>query len=349
MILIFVTKGDSIGGAQVFVKDLAKVLKENEKCVAVCSGAGNQFSAILKHEKIKHLQINKVESFFGVILGLFKFFKIIKNNQISRIYANSTYAIIYARLCKLIFKGLDIRIIHHGLYYRSTNNRVVLSFVRLFELLTYKIVDYTYFVSKTDETNYKKFLNVDFQSRVIYNGIEPISNFKKPTINKIFKVVTIARHSNQKDYKGMFKAIQNINNLELISIGDGPLFNQNKELVKKMKIENKVKLIGYNQNPSDFLKTANAFLLLSNWEGLPISIIEAMNHGLPIIASEVGGVGELISNGLNGYLVSSWIEAKTKLELIQNSSEIDYYNMSTKSREVFLEKFNSEKNYLGYI
>lgn len=349
MILIFVTKGDSIGGAQVFVKDLAKVLKENEKCVAVCSGSGDQFSAILKHEKIKHFQIKKAESFFGVILGLLSFVKIIKNNEISRIYANSTYAIIYSRLCKLIFKGLEIRIIHHGLYYNSTKNRVVLSFVKLFELLTYKIADCTYFVSKTDETNYKNFLNVNFQSRVIYNGVKPISNFKKPTINKIFKVVTVARHSDQKDYVGMFKAIQNINNIELISIGDGPLFNQNKELVKKMKIENKVKLIGYNQNPSDFLKTANVFLLLSNWEGLPISIIEAMNHGLPIIASEVGGVGELISNGLNGYLVSSWIEAKTKLELIQNSSEIDYNNMSTKSREIFLEKFNSEKNYLAYL
>lgn len=349
MILIFVTKGDSIGGAQVFVKDLAKVLKENKQCVAVCSGVGNQFSAILKHEKIKHFQINKAESFFGVIIGLLRFVKIIKNNQISRIYANSTYAIIYSRLCKLIFKGLDIRIIHHGLYYNSTKNRVVLSFVKVYELLTYKIANYTYFVSKTDENNYKKFLNVNFQSRVIYNGIKPSSNFKKPTINKIFKVVTIARHSNQKDYKGMFKAIQNINDIELISIGDGPLLNENRELVNKMNIQNKVKFIGYNQNPSDFLKTANVFLLLSNWEGLPISIIEAMSHGLPIIASEVGGVGELISNGSNGYLVSSWLEAKTKLELIQNFSELDYYNMSKKSREIFLEKFNSEKNYLEYL
>lgn len=349
MILIFVTKGDSIGGAQVFVKDLAKVLKENKKCVAVCSGAGNQFSAILKNEKIKHFQINKVESFFGVILGLLKFIKIIKNNQISRVYANSTYAIIYSRICKLIFKSLDIRIIHHGLYYNSTKNRILLCFVKLFELLTYKLVDYTYFVSKTDEINYKNFLSVEFKSRVVYNGIKPTSNFKKPTINKIFKVVTIARHSNQKDYLGMFKAIQNINNIELISIGDGPLLYENRELVNKMDISNKVKFIGYNQNPSDFLKTANVFLLLSNWEGLPISIIEAMNHGLPIIASEVGGVGELISNGSNGYLVSSWSEAKTKLELIQNFSELDYYNMSTKSREIFLEKFNSEKNYLEYL
>lgn len=349
MILIFVTKGDSIGGAQIFVKDLAKVFKKNGENVAVCSGAGNQLSAILNYEKIEHFQINKAESLVHVIHGLFKFIKIIKNNQISRVYANSTYAIIYSRLCKLIFKSLDVRIIHHGLYYNSTKNRILLSFVKLFELLTYKIADYTYFVSKTDEINYKKFLSIEFKSRVVYNGIKPTSNFKKPTINSTLKVVTIARHSNQKDYLGMFKAIQNINNIELISIGDGPLLNQNKELANKMKIQNKVKFIGYNQNPSEFLKKANVFFLLSNWEGLPISIIEAMNHGLPIIASEVGGVGELISNGLNGYLVSSWLEAKTKLELIQNSSETDYFKMSTKSREMFLEKFNSEKNYLDYL
>ena len=348
MFLIFVTKGDSIGGAQIFVKDLAKVLKESGKSVAVCSGAGSQFSAILNHEKIKHFQINKVESFFHLFLGLFRLINVIKDNGVSRIYANSTHAIIYARLCKLIFKDLDVRIIHHGLYYNSTKNRMILRFVKLFEFLTYRIADYTYFVAKTDETNYKKFINADFQSKVIYNGIKPVPSFRKPKIDKIFRVVTIARHSNQKDYLGMFKAIQGIPNIELISIGDGPLFDQNNAMVKKMKIEDKVKLIGYNQNPSDFLKTANVFMLLSNWEGLPISIIEAMNHGLPIIASEVGGVGELISDGVNGYLVSTWLEAKTKLELIQNFSETDYFNMSKNSREIVLQKFNSGKNYLDY-
>ncbi len=121
------------------------------------------------------------------------------------------------------------------------------------------------------------------------------------------EIVTVARFSPQKK---ILETLNVVNNavcqgikLHLTFIGDGPLFAQAVSQTKKMGIENYVTFLGARTDVEKLLPNYDLFLLLSNWEGFPISIIEAMRAGLPVMASDVGGVREAVSDGRNGWLI----------------------------------------------
>lgn len=349
MNLILVSKGNIIGGAQIFAKDLAKILQESKSKVMICSGIGKSFSELLEKNSIRHIQIKNYQSPISLIYNLIILMKIIKDNNVTRVYGNSTISIILSRFIKLFFRELDIRVIHHGLYFKSTKNPLTLKLVCLFERLTYKLSDISYFVSKEDEITYSNFIVRKINSVVIYNGVELLSFKRQYERDGVLRVVTIARHSHQKDYMGMFNAVRNLKDVKLTCLGDGPLMKKNIEYIKEQSLEDKIDIVGYSKNPSEYLRKSDVFLLLSNWEGLPISIIEAMNHKLPIIASDVGGVKEMIYDDHNGYLARNWNEAEKYIARFRDMNFNDYMVFSNNSYKIVESKFDLRKNYLAYI
>jgi glycosyltransferase involved in cell wall biosynthesis len=75
------------------------------------------------------------------------------------------------------------------------------------------------------------------------------------------------------------------------------------KIIEKYNLENRVFLVGFLENAKEYLKAFDIFTLTSIKEGLPYTILEAGLAGLPIIASNVGGVPDIIDNGINGILV----------------------------------------------
>lgn len=111
----------------------------------------------------------------------------------------------------------------------------------------------------------------------------------------------------QKDFTTLIKAYSKIcNEVEenLYIIGDGRHREQLESLTKDLKIENRVKFLGFRTNPYPYLKRANLFVHSSKFEGLPTVIIEAMILKKMIIATDCPtGPSELLNNGKNGILV----------------------------------------------
>ena len=123
------------------------------------------------------------------------------------------------------------------------------------------------------------------------------------------------------------------------------------ELKNKIKFENKDKInfIKKNKNISKFLMNADIGILTSNEEGLSNSILEYMSHGLPVIATRVGGNVEQIVNNKNGFLVEKNDDVKLsqRLEdLINNKSMRKKFGRV--SKRIALEKFNLEKSFKKY-
>jgi len=89
----------------------------------------------------------------------------------------------------------------------------------------------------------------------------------------------------------------------LLIIGDGPCFQKLKIKAQELKIDKKALFLGYKKDVLNYLRLFDIFCLPSLWEGQPNVILEAMGCGLPIVATRVGGVQEMIKDKKNGILV----------------------------------------------
>ncbi len=90
---------------------------------------------------------------------------------------------------------------------------------------------------------------------------------------------------------------------ELDLIGEGPLMGEAKALTNQLGLGDRVRFLGQTMGVAEILAGAQVFLLVSNWEGFPLSILEGMRAGLPVVASSVGGIAESVRDGETGYLV----------------------------------------------
>jgi glycosyltransferase involved in cell wall biosynthesis len=101
----------------------------------------------------------------------------------------------------------------------------------------------------------------------------------------------------------MRQLMQSRPNLKLICLGEGEGEAELRASCESLGLANVVRLVGYQQNVPDWLEAADINVLPSFYEGLPLTILEAMAAGLPTVASNVGGIPEAIEDGVSGLLV----------------------------------------------
>jgi glycosyltransferase involved in cell wall biosynthesis len=119
------------------------------------------------------------------------------------------------------------------------------------------------------------------------------------------RLVMVARFGAQKDHPTLFRALAGLqsHSWELDLIGDGPLRGEMESLAAGLGLGARVRFLGQRSDVDQILADAQVSLLATNWEGFPLSILEAMRAGLPVVASSVGGIDESVRDEENGYLV----------------------------------------------
>ena len=107
--------------------------------------------------------------------------------------------------------------------------------------------------------------------------------------------------------------------------------------------------LGNMVNAGAYCAQADLFMLPSNYEGLPMVIIEAMSCGRPVVASDVGGVSEIVRNEINGYTLPNKAELfAQKIETILSNGEL-YQRMSRNSLEIFEKELTIDRMVEGYM
>jgi glycosyltransferase involved in cell wall biosynthesis len=153
--------------------------------------------------------------------------------------------------------------------------------------------------------------------KVIHNGIDD-TDYRTTYSDRPPKIVCVARFAPPKQQTKLVEALSFLNDRSwtLKFIGDGPDQTHVMKKVKALGLEHRVQFLGARDDVPRLLAESDIFVLPSFYEGLPISIIEAMRAGLPVIASNVGGVNELL-NSKTGILIENKSEVSLKNALLK--------------------------------
>lgn len=144
----------------------------------------------------------------------------------------------------------------------------------------------------------------------VYNGIDLSRCLPKTdySLGETIVLTHIGRFNEQKNHGGLLRAFQRIHaripQCRLDLLGDGELLEPTKALARELGIFDSVRFLGSQTNVYPYLQQSDLFLLPSRYEGMPMTLIEAMGTGVPSVASAVGGVPDMIEDGESGLLTT---------------------------------------------
>lgn len=120
-------------------------------------------------------------------------------------------------------------------------------------------------------------------------------------------VGTVANFRPQKDYPNLLQAMRILADrgvtVRLVAVGQGPLERETRAMAVELGLQDRVLLTGFRADAVRVLAACDVFTLASRWEGLPVALMEALAIGLPVVATDVGGVRELLRNEVDALLV----------------------------------------------
>ena len=123
-----------------------------------------------------------------------------------------------------------------------------------------------------------------------------------------FLWIAVGRIERPKNYSNLLHAFSNVlkvsSSTRLFIVGDGPLRRSCEDLSRDLKLEKNVQFLGIRRDIPDLLNAADAYVMSSSWEGMPLVIMEAAATTLPVVSTDVGGVCELVVDDETGFLVN---------------------------------------------
>lgn len=325
-------------GAENVVCQIMKMFK-NEKCKMYYSSPQGNIEKVLNKRKINYIPMEK--------FNIKSFKKNIKNFGIDIIHAHDPGACVLAA-----FSGIKLPIIAH--VHGNHDNMKVFSLKAFLFLIASKRFEKIIWVSDSALNEYYFRRLVRNKSIVLENVIDPEEVREKAgSPEKIeYDCIYLGRLSKEKNplraIRILSRVIEKNQDYKCVIIGDGPLRVGCQKKVKELKLENNIVFKGFLDNPYPVLKKSTVQLFSSNYEGTPMSALEAMCLGKPIVSTPTDGLIRLIRLGETGYY--SWNEEKLAnfLDKIHNSDKEKLEKLSIKVNEHFKE-INNVDNYKAQL
>jgi glycosyltransferase involved in cell wall biosynthesis len=285
-----VTRADPIGGVQIHIKDLAAAAQAEGHDVTVMAGGTGPFIDMLRAQGtptvvLRHLTvpIKPLED----LRALRELRAILSDVRPDLIALHSAKASVLGRLAARSL-GIPTILTAHGWTFTPGFPRlpgmVYRNIERLVGPLTRKIIA----VSEFDRRLALEAGIVGADRIVtVHNGIPDVPpQLRADPARTPARLVMVARFSPQKDHQTLLQALDAV-----------------KSLAVSLKLNGRIRFLGQRMDVESLLAQAQISILATNWEGFPLSILESMRAGLPVIASAVGGIDEAVVDQETGYLV----------------------------------------------
>lgn len=368
-VLIVITKGE-VGGAQMSVLNLAKKLKSFGIDVTVGFGIGDFLKNELRHANIPYYQFNYLKRTHHPLANLlfaFELKRYLQTDDFSVVHFNSSNSLFGALGAKLAnhkiktvftFRGLSMLDKNYQINYLL--KKLYFFFFKFFLLF----INEKIFVSHSNFVDAKK-MRLAKTGRVVYNGLNPtelifldkdqsrqeLSTYAKMNLAGKFLIGTIGRLAYAKNYEFLINNFSKIlkvkPNAILIIIGNGEERNKYHELIKAKKLEDKIFLLLELKSAYRFINGFDLFVLPSRYEGLSITLIEAIFSQTPILASRVGGNHEIVADDNQLFELDNIDDFIAKLKNITADTQIRDNAIAINHKQS--ENFNIDataKNYL---
>lgn len=312
----------------------------------------------LKNMDIKHYPLHgliREINLYDIII-LFKIYKICRSGGFDIVHTHSSKTGFLGRIAART-AGISV-VIHtiHGFPFNPFQSKVKQNLYKMLERIAGYFCNMTVSVNRSErELAIKDHIIPSKKIMTIYNGIDIVTSrtcihredlgFHK---NDII-IGSVCRFSEQKNIIDVIKIAIEIaeknNKIKFVFLGDGELWSDAEKLVQEKNLISKILLPGWKTNVRDWLSLFDIYVLYSRWEGLSLSILEAMSVGLPIIASDIKGNNELVQDGYNGYLIKIGDKTLLTQKILWLSTHDQIRNEMGKKSLILVKKFFSLKKF----
>ena len=311
--LVFLITGLAYGGAETQLVNLATRLKERGWDVRVVSMLPPQ--AFTDELKQAGIPLATLDMRRGVAdpRAVFRLVKMLREWQPDIVHSHMIHANLLARIARIFYKIPVLICTAHNI---DEGGR--------WREIAYRLTDFLADITtNVSQAAVERYISVGAvpkdKIRFMPNGIDT-SKFKPDEmarkrlrnelgLDECFVWLAVGRFEEAKDYRNMLQAFSKVvakkSDVILLLVGQGSLMEEAQELADELDLTDKVRFLGLRRDVPDLMNAADAYVLSSAWEGMPMVLLEASACGLPIVATDVGGNSEVVLDGRTGYIVPS--------------------------------------------
>jgi glycosyltransferase involved in cell wall biosynthesis len=307
-VLLLITLAE-IGGAQSYVASLLPALTDRFEVTVAAHGPGPLRDAAaeagVRFIALKH--VRRPISLWRDVAGFVELVRLLRRERPDILHASSSKAGLLGRLAGFA-AGVPIRVFTvHGWAFAAHSGRASLLY-RWADRLVRPLTTVTVCVSESERMagiragTCKAERTVVIRNAVSIDGVPRARHERaKPLL------ISVGRLRPPKDFVTLARALAAlpVGSFEALIVGDGPDRHVLETELRRLGIDDRVRLAGERHDVLALLAAADVFVLSSFSEGLPVSVLEAMAAELPVVASRVGGVSELVEDGKTGFLVAA--------------------------------------------
>ncbi len=291
------------GGAEVFAvglsRNLAKIESNEVYLISLFDDVHPSFLKDLKDTKIKVFTCHKRKGVDFKATAVFK--KIIKAIDPDIIHMHLSCLSLYFLAFGIRKRSWKLFQTFHSL--PGSTSTGFNEFIRKI-FIGRKAITFVGISEKITKLAMDKYKGIECET--IENGIE-LKSPNRDGADKIYDLVMVASFTPPKNHKLLLDVMSIVNGnsaVSLVCVGDGPLKNDFLASVPEY-LKGRVNVVGRTNDAYKYLLASKVFILSSIREGNPISILEAMDCGLPIIAPKIGGIPDVVKDKINGFLYES--------------------------------------------